>query len=207
MAQEFSHAIQLCLELVFEVAVARCFRFDIAELGVELAVLHCEVAPADHAVAPKQRQSVIAELAFGRRRVGFETVEPSPTTARSGRGPAPPDRRAPASAPCPAAHGAPHPRPASTSRRHRRAHARAAVWPAARHSSTRPATAARQSAAGARRTTGSHRAAARRCGPPHRPARRSARGARLHRSARARAGVRRRCGCRPSRRATRSRPR
>jgi len=43
-----------------------------------------------------------------------------------------------------------------------RAHAKAAVWPAARCSSTPHATGARQSAAGAQRTTDSHRTAARR---------------------------------------------
>ena len=36
------------------------------------------VAPADHAVAPQQRQRVVAELALRRRRVGLEAVGPAP---------------------------------------------------------------------------------------------------------------------------------
>src|SRR5260370_35149974 len=77
-AQKGSHAIQLRLEFALEGAMARCVRFDIAELRLKLTGLHGEVGPANHAVAPKQRQSVIAELAFGRRRVDFETVYPAP---------------------------------------------------------------------------------------------------------------------------------
>ena len=39
-ARKGSHAIQLHLELALERAIARWMRLDIAELGLELAVLH-----------------------------------------------------------------------------------------------------------------------------------------------------------------------
>ena len=39
-AQKGSHAIQLHLELALERAIARWMRLDVAELGLELAVLH-----------------------------------------------------------------------------------------------------------------------------------------------------------------------
>src|ERR1035437_8427944 len=52
--------------------------FDIAELRLKLTVLHREVAPANHAITPKQRQSIVAELSLRSRRVGLETVPPAP---------------------------------------------------------------------------------------------------------------------------------
>src|SRR6266496_1066109 len=82
-AQKRSHAVQLRPQFTLEDAIAR-WRSDIANLGLELAVFHGEVAPANHAVAPTERQSVIAEPAFGRRRVGFETVDPAPQQLEAG---------------------------------------------------------------------------------------------------------------------------
>src|SRR5438445_11593541 len=76
-AQEGSHAVQLGFEFALEGAIARR-RLDVAEVRFERTVFYREVAPADHAIAPKQRQSIIAALAFVRRRVGFETVDPAP---------------------------------------------------------------------------------------------------------------------------------
>src|SRR5438876_12050130 len=77
-AEKCSHAIQLRLEFALEDAIARWVRFDIAEVRLKVTILQREVAPADHAVAPKQRQSIIAALAFVRRSIGFETVHPAP---------------------------------------------------------------------------------------------------------------------------------
>src|SRR6059036_2938964 len=69
-AQKDSHAIQLRVEFALEGAIALRVRLDIAERRLQLTVLHREVAPANHAVAPQQRQSVVAALASALRRVG-----------------------------------------------------------------------------------------------------------------------------------------
>src|SRR5882762_6333922 len=63
-AQKGSDAIQLRLEFALEGTIARWMRFDVAEFRPKLAVLHGEVAPANNAVTPKQRQSVVPQLAF-----------------------------------------------------------------------------------------------------------------------------------------------
>ncbi len=42
------------------------------------AILDCQIAPADHPVAPQQRQSIVSALAFCHRSVGFEAIHPSP---------------------------------------------------------------------------------------------------------------------------------
>jgi hypothetical protein len=52
-AQERSHALQFSFKFVFEGALARRVRFDIAELGLELSFRHGEVGPANHAVTPE----------------------------------------------------------------------------------------------------------------------------------------------------------
>ena len=76
--QKGSHAIQLSLKFAVEGTIIWRPRFNIAELRFELTVFHREVAPANHAVAPEQRQSVIAESAFVCRCVRLETVHPAP---------------------------------------------------------------------------------------------------------------------------------
>ena len=97
------------------------------------------VAPADDAVAPEQRQGVVAELALRRRRVGLEAVGPAPEQLEAA--PVPDDRveRARAGAPrrrARSATSAGSRRPASTSRRRRCARSRAARAPPAARRAT-----------------------------------------------------------------------
>src|ERR1035441_9229917 len=75
--QKHSHAIQLRLKLPPESSLPRRLALNIPQLRLKLPVLHRNIRPANHAIAPKQRQSVIAELAFGRGRVRLETAEPT----------------------------------------------------------------------------------------------------------------------------------
>src|SRR5713101_9467790 len=77
-AEEFAQALQLRLELALEGAIARWRRFDEPQIGVELAVLDRHIAPPDDAIAPEERQRVVAELALARRRIRFEPVSPPP---------------------------------------------------------------------------------------------------------------------------------
>ena len=72
-----SDAIQFGGKLALEYALTR-LRLDKAKFRLQCAVFHREVGPPDHAVAPEQRQRVISELPFGSRRVGFESIHPSP---------------------------------------------------------------------------------------------------------------------------------
>src|SRR5712691_5595405 len=77
-AEEFAQALQLRLELAPEDAIARWRRFDEPQIGVELAVLERHIAPPDDAVAPEERQRVVAELALARRCIRLEAVRPPP---------------------------------------------------------------------------------------------------------------------------------
>jgi hypothetical protein len=140
-----------------------------------------------------QRQSVVAELPFGRRSVASKRYFQPHSSSKRSRSHTTGSKGA-ASGPCPAARSVPHPLPvANTSQRRRCAYARAAVWLAATHSSVRLAIAAQQSGAGIIGRTGTHSAAARRCGRSHRPTGQFARGARQHRGARADVGAQHRC--------------
>src|SRR5262249_50845783 len=47
-------------------------------IDVKPALVDARIHPADHLVAPKQRQSIVSANTFGGRRVGFETVWPVP---------------------------------------------------------------------------------------------------------------------------------
>src|SRR6266498_488678 len=120
---------------------------------------------------------------------------PNPTKVRNARGHEPTGRTAPASEPDPAVRGSPLSLlSANTSPCHPRAHATVVLAPAATHSSTPPATAARRTVSGGDRKPDSAQAMGRKCEQPYRPAHQSVHGARLHRSNQARVGARRRFG-------------
>src|SRR5262249_61069892 len=76
-AEKRLDSMELRFELAPEGAIAGR-RFDVAELGAQLAVVDREVAPADHAVSPEKRHCVVAALALRGRGVGLEPRVPSP---------------------------------------------------------------------------------------------------------------------------------
>src|SRR5215203_786219 len=77
-AEERLQPREFRLELALERAFGRRPPIDVADLRLQLAVLHREVAPADHAIAPQQWQGVVAAYALGGGRIGFEPVDPTP---------------------------------------------------------------------------------------------------------------------------------
>ena len=159
-------------------ALARRPASDVAEARLHALRRGGDVGPADHAVAPEQRQRVVAELALRRRRVGLEAVGPAPEAARSAGGPRPPDRTAPAGAPLV---GVPvgARRGSSSAGQYQstpstRACASRCLRAQPAPASASAAIAARRSAGGSPAPTASPPAAARICARRGRPARRAA---------------------------------
>ena len=63
--------------------IARRTAGNVAEPRRHHATGMADIGPADHAVAPQQRQRVVAERPFGFGRVGFEAIGPSPEMLKS----------------------------------------------------------------------------------------------------------------------------
>ena len=181
-AQEHAHASNLRIQFPPKGAFPRG-RTNVSEAALHVAVFHREITPADHTIAPYQRQRVISELSFSSRRICFETVHPAPQKLEAVAIPHHRDRRESAIAPSPAQR---HARRSSSAGQYQstpsmRACASRSVA-RRRHPSIRRATAAPQSADGAPDRAGTPWAAARKSGqrrPLTRPAalRRSARSA------------------------------
>src|SRR5213592_3114791 len=71
-AEKDSQAIHLRFEFALEGAPSRRVRVDVAEVRLKLTLLYGHVAPANHAIAPQQRQRVVPQLPLRRRRVRLE---------------------------------------------------------------------------------------------------------------------------------------
>ena len=190
--QKHPHPHQFRFQRLVECHLAAAGHRRNAVADRSTSVGHRQIAPADHAVAPQQRQRVVAELALGARACRPRSDRPSPRTARSGGGPTPPGRTAPAGAPrrraCSAGSsgalvGRPVPVDAVHARCARRCFARASAG-----LQRRRATAARRSAGSRPAGPGWRRAAARTCAPTRSTSASSQRARRWrHRAAGARA--------------------
>jgi hypothetical protein len=60
------------MKFAAEGAIMWRMRVHIAEVSLELIILDRQVSPANHTIAPQQRQRIVASLSFGRGRIPFE---------------------------------------------------------------------------------------------------------------------------------------
>src|SRR3546814_6640338 len=77
-SEEVPEACEFRIERIAEHGLVRCASGDVTEPASQRAVDNAHVAPADHAVLPQQRQRVVTQGAFRRRRISLEAVGPAP---------------------------------------------------------------------------------------------------------------------------------
>jgi hypothetical protein len=86
-AQESLDLFELLFQALLERACAGLLARDVAEARAQPPFSKAQIARAHDLVAPQQRQRLVAQLALGRRRVGFEAILPAPGAAcGAGRG-------------------------------------------------------------------------------------------------------------------------
>src|ERR1700722_8696364 len=82
--EERAYPLQFRIERRTKSRVARRLAVGVAEFRAKASFGQGKIAPADNPLVPKQGQGVVPELAFRRRCVGLEAINPVPEDLEAG---------------------------------------------------------------------------------------------------------------------------